>query len=61
MTNIRIGAKVAINGERGTVTEIIKGLDGYTYARLAFEGDLATWGQYNNKFYRTTELTVVKK
>lgn len=59
MTNIKVGDKVAIIGERGIVTEVIKGLDGKTYAKIHFKGDLENWMQYQDKFYRDTDFTVI--
>lgn len=59
MAQVKIGNKIAINGERGIVTEVIEGLDGKTYARIHFEGDIANWMQYQDKFYRDTAFTVI--
>lgn len=59
MAQVRTGDKIAINGERGIITEVMEGLDGKTYARIHFEGDLANWMQYQNKLYRDTDFTVI--
>jgi hypothetical protein len=59
MTQVRVGDRIAICGERGIVTEIIEGLDGNRYARIHFEGDVANYGQYQDKTYRIGTFTIL--
>ena len=59
MTQVRTGNKVAINGERGIVTEVTNGQDGRVYAKIHFEGNIGTYGQYQDRFYRDTDFTVI--
>lgn len=65
--NVKVGDKVWVQGNRGTVTEVIHGKDiewnedareyrevegsDWTHVRVNFEGELARWGQYQNATY----------
>lgn len=63
--NVKVGDKVSVQGNRGVVTEVIKGhhtewngseyvkVDGseYTNVRVHFECELARWGQYQDGVY----------
>ena len=68
--NVKVGDTVAVEGNKGTVTEVIRGCsqewngtkyvnekDGdYTMVRVHFTGDLASWGQYQDKVYGGFEV-----
>lgn len=63
--NVKVGDKVAVLGNRGIVTEVFHSHDtewnGKEYVkvqgsestsvRVNFTGELASWGQYQNKVY----------
>ena len=49
--NVKVGDRVAVQGNRGTVTEVIKVSDAWTGVRVHFEDDLAEWGQYQDGVY----------
>ena len=63
--NVKVGDKVAVQGNRGTVTEVFRDhevewngkeyvkVEGseYTNVRVHFEGELANWGQYQDGVY----------
>ena len=63
--NVKVGDKVSVQGNKGTVTEVIKTTDtewnGTEYVkvegsettsiRVHFEGELARWGQYQDGVY----------
>jgi len=63
--NVKVGDQVAVQGNRGTVTEVFRGheteWDGqeyvkvedseYTNIRVHFTGNLARWGQYQDGVY----------
>lgn len=57
--NVKVGDIVAVQGNRGTVTEVIKVSDVWTGVRVHFEGELASWGQYQNGVYGA--FTVIEK
>lgn len=59
MTQIKTGTKVALNGERGTITEVMTGLDGNTYARVHFDGAVSNYSQYQDRFYKDTDFKVI--
>lgn len=62
---VKIGDAVSVQGNRGTVTEVIKGFDkewngaeyvkkpgsDRTSVRVHFTGELAAWGQYQDEVY----------
>lgn len=62
---VKVGDKVAVQGERGIVTEVFHNFDtewnGKEYVKVAnsestavrvhFEGELASWGQYQDGVY----------
>lgn len=63
--NVKVGDTVAVQGNRGTVTEVLKHFDTEwngkeyakvegsegTYVRVHFTGELANWGQYQDGVY----------
>lgn len=63
--NVKVGDKVSVEGNKGIVTEVLKGFDtiwngnkyekvensDYTSVRVHFTGDLANWGQYQDRVY----------
>ena len=63
--NVKVGDKVAVQGNRGTVTEVFKGCDTkwngneyekiegtkWTNIKVHFDGELANWGQYQDGVY----------
>lgn len=63
--NVKVGDKVAVQGNRGTVTEVLRHYDtkwnGKEYVkvegsegtsvRVHFEGELTSWGQYQDGVY----------
>ena len=69
---VKVGDKVMVQGNPGTVTEVLKGHDTewngkeyakvpdseYTRVRVHFTGELAAWGQYQDGVYGG--FTVVK-
>lgn len=68
--NVKVGDRVAVQGNRGVVTEVLKGhdtewngseyvkVDGtdYTHVRVHFEGELANWPQYQDGVYGGYEV-----
>lgn len=52
---VKVGDTVAVEGNRGKVTEVIKGKidtgEDYTNVRVHFTGELANWGQYQDGVY----------
>lgn len=63
--NVKEGDIVAVQGNRGIVTEVLRGNDvewngreyvdvegtEYTNVRVCFTGDIAQWGQYQDGVY----------
>lgn len=63
--NVKVGDTVSVQGNRGIVTEVLKGYDvewngseyvkvadsDYTNVRVHFTGELASWGQYQDGVY----------
>ena len=49
--NVKVGDRVAVQGNRGTVTEVIKVSDAWTGVRVHFEGEMAEFGQYQDGVY----------
>ena len=60
--NVKVNDIVSVQGNRGIVTEVIKGTDAngeqYTNVRVNFTGDLSKYGQYQNGIYGL--YTVIK-
>lgn len=48
--NVKVGDKVAVQGNLGVVTEVFKDIDS-TSVRVHFEDELANFGQYQNGIY----------
>jgi len=48
--NVKVGDLVSVEGNLGTVTEVIK-KDDWTGVRVHFEGFLAEFGQYQDQVY----------
>lgn len=71
--NVKVGDLVAVQGNRGIVTEVLKGFDtewngkeyvkiensDYTNVRVHFTDELAKWGQYQDGVYGG--YTVIEK
>ena len=71
--NVKVGDEVAVQGNRGTVTEVYRGYgtvwDGdrytrvegseYTNVKVHFTGELAEYGQYQDGVYG--DYTVIEK
>ena len=53
--NVKIGDKVAVQGNRGIVTEVFKTED-RTDVRVHFTDALASWGQYQDGVYGMYEV-----
>ncbi len=65
--NVKVGDHVWVMGNRGVVTEVFRGRDivwneearqyeevegsDWTHVRVHFEGELASWGQYQDGTY----------
>lgn len=49
--NVKVGNRVAVQGNRGTVTEVIRVSDVWTGVRVHFEGEMAEFGQYQDGVY----------
>ena len=60
--NVKVNDIVSVQGNKGIVTEVIKGTDAngeqYTNVRVNFSGDLANYGQYQNGVFGL--YTVIK-
>lgn len=54
--NVKVGDRVAVQGNRGVVTEVVKVSDVWTGVRVHFEGELANWGQYQDGVYGGYEV-----
>lgn len=48
--NVKVGDKVSVQGNAGTVTEVIR-TDDRTSVRVHFDGYLAEYGQYQDQIY----------
>lgn len=48
--NVKVGDTVSVQGNRGTVLEVIRKND-WTGVRVHFTGDLAEFGQYQDQVY----------
>ena len=63
--NVKVGDRVSVQGNRGVVTKVIKGINKewngkeyaavpgteYTDVQVHFGGELARWGQYQDGVY----------
>lgn len=68
--NVKVGDTVSVQGNRGTVIEVVKGFDtewngteyvkvdgtDFTNVRVHFTGELANWGQYQDEEYGMFEV-----
>ena len=68
--NVKVGDHVAVQGNRGVVTEVFRGVEKkwngteyvdaegteYTDVRVHFTGELARWGQYQDGVYGGFEV-----
>lgn len=61
MKNVKIGNRVAICGNRGTIKEITKDYDGTIYARITFDEteSVSNWGQYQNRYFKITDFEII--
>ena len=53
--NVKVGDMVSVQGNRGTVLEVIRHNDA-TYVRVHFTGYLAEFGQYQDSVYGGFEV-----